>query len=95
LFSQCFEQVDDECLSRLQHTQLASTQLEQPTRTLSHRNFRVACQMAHWRNLLAKGLEEHTDVFAERWVLDRMTSMLSSSLAARGRTHAVHTVFFH
>lgn len=94
-FSQCFEQVDDECLSRLQHTQLASTQLEQPTRTLSHRNFRVACQAAHRRNLLAKGLEEHTGVFTERQVLDRMTSMLSSSLAARGRTHAVHTVFFH
>jgi len=94
-FSQCFEQVDDECLSRMQHTQLASTQLEQPTRTLSHRNFRVACQAAHRRNLLAMGLEGHAGVFAERRVLDQTTSMLISSLEARGRTHTVHTVFFH
>jgi hypothetical protein len=94
-FSQCFEQVADECLPRLQHTQLASTQLGQPSRTLAHRDFRVACQAAHRRNLLAMGLEAHAGVFAERRVLDRTTSMLSSSLETRGRPHTVHTVFFH
>jgi len=52
-------------------------------------------QAAHRRNLLAMGLEAHAGVFAERRVLDRTTSMLSSSLEARGRPHTVHTVFFH
>lgn len=94
-FSQCFEQVGDVSTLCEQHCRLANTQLAVKTRSLSHRNYRVACQATHRSNLLAMGLEDHTSVFADHKVLDRTTSLLSSTHETRGQAHSVHTVFFH